>query len=65
MADKSEYVSPKELAKQLAVTPETLLAWSDKGTFPKPIELGERSRRWKRSDVESFLNQKRLAAKVG
>ncbi len=64
MANKSEYVSPKEIAEQLCVTVETLLTWSGKGTFPKPIELGRRVRRWKRSDVENFLNQKQVDAKL-
>jgi predicted DNA-binding transcriptional regulator AlpA len=62
--DQTDYVSPKEVAKQLCVTPETLMTWARKGTFPKPIELGHRSHRWKRAVVESFLNQKQLEAKM-
>lgn len=62
--EKTEFVSPREIARQLCVTPETLLAWSKAGRFPAPIEFGRRSRRWKRSAVETFLNQKQLEAKM-
>jgi len=64
MEDQTEYVSPKEVAKQLCVTAETLLAWSDNGKFPKPIKLASKTQRWKRSDVENFLNQKQIDTKL-
>ena len=60
---KADYMNPNEVAKMLGVTSETLLAWSGKGQFPAPIELGPRCRRWKRTDLETFLNQKRIDAK--
>lgn len=65
MEKKSEYIDTKELARELAVTPETLLMWSSKGKFPKPIKLSHKTRRWKRATVENFLNQKQIEAKVG
>lgn len=60
---KADYMNPNEVAKMLGVTSETLLAWSGKGQFPAPIELGPRCRRWKRTDLETFLNEKRIQAK--
>ncbi|MCH9776449.1 MAG: AlpA family transcriptional regulator [Planctomycetes bacterium] len=64
MEDQTEYVSPREIAEQLCVTAETLLAWADKGKFPKPIKLAPKTQRWKRSDVENFLNQKQIDTKL-
>ncbi|WP_339742617.1 helix-turn-helix domain-containing protein [uncultured Rubinisphaera sp.] len=60
---KTNLVTPDEVAKALCVTTETLRAWVKAGVFPAPISLGPRAKRWNESDVENYLNARRIEAK--
>ena len=54
----SEYLTISEVSKLLKVHPNTLRNW-DKNDTLKPIRLGERKiRRYKKTDVIKFLEQK-------
>ena len=53
-----ELLTLKETAKVLKVHPNTLRAWDNKGIL-KAIRIGEkRVRRYRKSDIENFINSK-------
>lgn len=51
-----EYYTIGEVAKLLGVHIDTLRRWDKKG-YLKAIRLGKNWRRYKREDIESFLNR--------
>lgn len=57
------HVTSKQIASQLGVTRQTLSNWVARGQFPKPISIGGVNR-WPLTDVERFLNQRRIDAKL-
>ena len=62
---------PSNLGHEYALLPEavveqeigrcarTLRAWAKCGKFPKPIDLGERSRAWVRVEIEAWIADKK------
>ncbi len=53
-----EYLTLPEVIKILKVHPNTLRNWGKDGTLPV-IRIGKRNiRRWKKSDIKKFLEQK-------
>lgn len=54
---KSEILTLTEVSEMLHVHPNTLRNWDANGTL-KPLRMGEKKiRRYRRSDVEAFLQQ--------
>ena len=47
-----------QVAKDLGVHERTVSRWVQDGLFPAPIELTERTIRWRASDVVEFLKRK-------
>jgi predicted DNA-binding transcriptional regulator AlpA len=58
--------STREMARELSVTPATLLRWSqtDKA-FPQPIRIGTKSLRWDRGAVLGHLADLRRKPRAG
>jgi excisionase family DNA binding protein len=54
-----ELLTEKELASLLKVSARTLRAWRDAGEGPPAIKIGRRAIRYRRSDVERWLEQQR------
>jgi predicted DNA-binding transcriptional regulator AlpA len=56
---KKDFVSVEEIASMLSVHKKTMekIIRTDK-TFPKPISLGERIRRWPVEDIKTWLRSK-------
>jgi prophage regulatory protein len=50
----------KELKEILGVGKSTIYCWIKEGKFPKPIHLGPRCVGWLSSDIEKWLEEKRL-----
>ena len=48
-----------ELANFLGVARSTIYRWMHAGRLPKPYELGERAVRWRMSESEQWLEEKR------
>lgn len=44
-----------EVAELLTVSTRTVWAWVADGTLPEPMRKGKRWTRWRRKDVEAFL----------
>lgn len=56
-AEKSEILTLTEVSEMLHVHPNTLRNWDANGTL-KPLRMGEKKiRRYRRSDVETFLQR--------
>ncbi|MFO0881143.1 MAG: helix-turn-helix domain-containing protein [Gemmataceae bacterium] len=51
----------REVAALLGCSDRAVWGWSTSGKFPPPLELG-RLRKWRRVDVEAWLEQKAQAA---
>ncbi|QWL80938.1 AlpA family phage regulatory protein [Aeromonas hydrophila] len=58
MAPNIEIIRTAELIKCLNVSRSTLWRWVSGGKFPKPIKMGARAFGYRRSDVETWLNEK-------
>lgn len=56
-AEKSEILTLTEVSEMLHVHPNTLRNWDASGVL-KPLRMGEKKiRRYRRSDVEAFLQR--------
>jgi len=51
----------REVAALLGCCERSVWAWAEAGRFPRPLGLG-RLRKWRRCDVERWLEQKAQAA---
>lgn len=45
-----------ELAELLGITLRCVWTWTDNGKLPKPLRRGVRWTRWRRRDIERWLN---------
>lgn len=54
---KAEYglLRAQEVTELLKIGKSTLYAWVAKGSFPKPVKLGERMSVWYAKDVINFV----------
>ena len=58
MASSSEQtalLNRSETERLVGLTSKTIYAMMKRGEFPRPVRLGRRFVRWRRSDLESFL----------
>ena len=44
-----------EVERMTGIKTSTLYEWMSKGTFPKPIKLGERAVGWLKKDIDAWL----------
>lgn len=52
----------RELAKRFGLPPERFLQMADAGLFPKPLQIGPKTHRWNRADVDAWqAEQERLS----
>lgn len=52
------FVSAKEIANHLGCSLPNIYLWAQKGDLPKPLKMGERCLRWKKSDINKTLRAK-------
>jgi predicted DNA-binding transcriptional regulator AlpA len=43
------------VAVRLSITVRTLRRWVELGCFPRPVRIGRKYVRWRRSDVEAYF----------
>jgi excisionase family DNA binding protein len=58
LEEKEEYLTAKEVSQLLKIHPSTPYKWIKKNAFPF-FRLGEKCVRFKKSDIESFIQQGR------
>ena len=51
------FLRMREVLALLRVSRSTLNRWIREGTFPRPVKLGKRAVRWRRSDIEGWLKE--------
>lgn len=51
-------LTPRQVAKQLGVTCNTLEAWRIRGGGPKFVRVSKRCIRYRRQDVESWIEER-------
>ena len=57
MTDKNDLLTPEALGGWLGKTPAALANWRYMGLGPKFIKLGPRAVRYRRQDVEDWLDE--------
>jgi|YNPMSStandDraft_1061717.scaffolds.fasta_scaffold55162_1 excisionase family DNA binding protein len=45
----------EEVATTVGLSRACIWRWAARGRFPQPIRLGNKTTRWKRSDVEAWI----------
>ena len=53
----SDLIAFRELKKSVPCAQSTLYLWARTGHFPKPLQVGQRILRWKRSEVDAWLTE--------
>jgi prophage regulatory protein len=48
-----------ELAEFLGVAPSTIYRWLERGKLPQPYEIGESAVRWRKSEIETWLEERK------
>ena len=60
--DQSELMSAKQGADYIGVTISTWWEWARTlPDFPKPLRISTRCTRWRRSEIDAFLESRRAA----
>jgi predicted DNA-binding transcriptional regulator AlpA len=54
----SVLLTPRQVARQMGVTPGTLEAWRLRGGGPKFVRVSKRCIRYRRQDVESWIEER-------
>ena len=54
----SKVLKVKQVAEEINVSVQQIYKLVSKGTFPKPIKLGERGSGWVTSEVDAWLQSK-------
>ncbi len=52
---QAELLRPKEAARFLGVSVQTIYRWVWEGKICKPIKIGTRASAWKREDLQAFI----------
>ena len=55
---KSNFISKKEVARMLNISPSTVTRWSKTNSnFPEPFPLGPNKVVWDVREIENYINQ--------
>ncbi len=56
---KSIYISKKEVARKLNISPSTVFRWANDGVIPLPIRLGPNKISWDENELNEALEEKK------
>jgi len=56
---KDRMLKVSELATFLGVAPSTIYRWLEANKLPQPYALGESAVRWRMSEIEAWLEEKK------
>jgi len=63
---KSIYISKKEVARKLNISPSTVVRWSKEDIIPKPFPLGPNKIAWDENEInEAIENKKKIRGFFG
>jgi prophage regulatory protein len=51
-----DFVTARDVAELLCVSPRTVWRWSATGQLPPPVRVGARCTRWRVSDLQRYLD---------
>ncbi len=54
-----EMLTRAQVLKVLGVSRTTLWRWQAAGEFPSPLRLGDATFRWRRAEIEAWLESRR------
>ncbi len=57
----TEVLTKKDLCKQLKVSMRTIERWMAEGILPPPLRIGPRSPRWRKAEIEKWMDGRREA----
>ena len=57
-----EVIRPKELSKMLSISQPTLWRMEKRGELPKKVQISERTVGWLKSDIQDWLESKKIEA---
>jgi excisionase family DNA binding protein len=55
-----EFLKKADVARLLNVSPRTLDRWARSGRLPPPVRLSDRTLRFRRSDIQKYLDDQTL-----
>lgn len=59
---KDPFLRPAQVEKEHGISRHSLYQWVKQGRFPKPVELGPRTKVWRRSTIEKWFAEKEAEA---
>jgi excisionase family DNA binding protein len=60
----TQLLTARQVCERLGCHRRTLEVWAKTGAFPAPVLVGNRSLRWRQSDIEDYLNQRQRSAAI-
>ena len=62
---KSNFISKKEVARMLNISPSTVTRWSKPNSnFPEPFPLGPNKVVWDVREIENYINEQKKTKRV-
>lgn len=58
-SDPPLLLSTRQAARLLSVSPRTILRMGEDGTIPPPIRVGPHFLRWRRDELEAFIDRRK------
>ncbi len=63
---KSNFISKKEVARMLNISPSTVTRWSKPNSnFPEPFPLGPNKVVWNVREIENYINEQKKRGFLG
>lgn len=62
--EELELLTTTEVTELLKIKRGSMNLWIAKGLFPKPIKMGERLIRWKKSDISEWIAKKKEESRL-
>jgi excisionase family DNA binding protein len=56
---EDKLLKASEVARWLGVSRSTVHRWAEAGNLPKPYEIGESAVRWRKSEIETWLEERK------
>ena len=56
---KSNFISKKEVARKLNISPSTVFRWPKTGIIPPPIRLGPNTISWDENELNEAIEEKK------